>query len=882
MTAESSHSSSSTAGAPQRARGKLRVYLGAAPGVGKTYAMLGEGHRRHDRGTDVVIGFLETHGRSRTASMAVGLEMVPRRTIGYRGAEFTEMDVDAVLAREPRLALVDELAHTNVPGSRNAKRYQDVAELLDAGIDVITTVNIQHLESLNDVVHQITGVEQRETIPDAVVRAADQVELVDMTAEALRRRLAHGNVYGPEKIDAALANYFRVGNLTALRELALLWLADKVDEGLQAYRAAHGIHDTWPARERVVVALTGGGEGEALIRRGARIAARSGIGLLAVHVVRSDGLTGADPAALGLHRRLVESLGGTFHQVIGDDIATALLEFAQAENATQIVLGASSRSLLATLVGGSTSHDVVRLSGPIDVHIVTHAHAARRRGLPRLQAGLSPRRRLLGLALAAAGLPLLTVGLAASHGQLNLTSDLLGYLLLVIVVSLVGGLGPAMLAAVAASLLANYYFTPPLYTFTIAETNNLLALLVFIAVAGLVSAVVDLAARRASEAARASAESQLLATLAGTVLRGNAALPALLETVREAFGLTCVTLLEHPDDPPGSGAERRWQVVATAGGPPCRRPEDADTEVPLGDRLALAVTGRTLPARDRRVLGAVAAQAATVLEQQRLAEQAAAARPALDADRMRTALLAAVGHDLRTPLASAKAAVTSLRSDDVMLTPDEQAELLEAADVSLDRLARLVSDLLDMSRLQAGVVTVFPRRIALDELVPLVLDHLGLDHDAVTIAVPESLPTVCTDAALLERVLANLVANAIHYSPPGRPPIITGSALDGRVELRVVDHGPGIPHADRARVFAPFQRLGDHDNTVGVGLGLAVARGLTEALGGTLEPDDTPGGGLTMVVSLPCADSPGTDPPGIDPPEAHVLDDVAAEARLTP
>ncbi|HEX7443233.1 MAG TPA: histidine kinase, partial [Acidimicrobiales bacterium] len=249
MTTHSVDTQNTTTDPPARARGNLRVYLGAAPGVGKTYAMLGEGHRRHDRGTDAVIGFLETHGRARTAAMAVGLEVVPRATIGYRGAEFTEMNVDAVLARAPHLALVDELAHTNIPGSRNAKRHQDVAELLDAGIDVITTVNVQHLESLNDVVHQITGVQQQETIPDAVVRAADQVELVDMSAEALRRRLAHGNVFGPEKIDAALANYFRVGNLTALRELALLWLADKVDEGLQAYRAAYGIHDTWEARE---------------------------------------------------------------------------------------------------------------------------------------------------------------------------------------------------------------------------------------------------------------------------------------------------------------------------------------------------------------------------------------------------------------------------------------------------------------------------------------------------------------------------------------------------------------------------------------------------------------------------------------------------------
>jgi two-component system sensor histidine kinase KdpD len=826
--------------------------------VGKTYAMLGEGHRRHDRGTDVVIGFLETHGRARTAAMAVGLEVAPRRTIAYRGTEFTELDVDALLARAPRLALVDELAHTNVPGSRNAKRHQDVAELLAAGIDVITTVNVQHLESLNDVVHRITGVEQRETVPDAVVRGADQVELVDMSAEALRRRLAHGNVYGPEKIDAALANYFRVGNLTALRELALLWLADKVDDGLQAYRAAHGIHDTWEARERVVVALTGGPEGEALIRRGARIAARSGSALLAVHVLRSDGLTGSDPAALALQRRLLESRGGSFHQVIGDDVATAVLDVARAENATQIVLGASRRSLLYSVIGGSTSHDVVRMSGPIDVHIVTHEHAARRRGLPRLHAGLSSRRRLLGLAVAAAGLPLLTVGLTVGDA-LNLTTDLLGYLLLVVVVALVGGLGPALLAAVAASVLANYFFTPPVHAFTISEPNNLIALLVFVLVAGLVSAVVDLAARRAGEAARASAESQLLATLAGTVLRGRAALPALLDQVREAFGLTAVTLLERAapaQGGPGQGiGASPWQVVACSGEPPCRRPDDADTEIPLGDRLALAATGRPLAARDRRVLGAVAAQAAALLEQQRLAEQAAAARPALEADRMRSALLAAVGHDLRTPLAAAKAAITSIRTDDVTLTAGEQAELLEAADTSLDRLSRLVSDLLDMSRLQAGALSVLPGRTALAALIPAVLEHLGLDRGAVSVSMPETLPMVCTDAVLLERVLANLLANAVRFSPPGRPPAITGSALGDRVELRVVDHGPGIPTDDRTRVFAPFQRLGDHDNSTGVGLGLAVARGLTEALGGTLEPDDTPGGGLTMVVSLPTAGS---------------------------
>jgi two-component system sensor histidine kinase KdpD len=832
----------------------LRVYLGAAPGVGKTYAMLDEGRRRHDRGTDVVIAFVETHGRERIAALATGLELVPRRVIDHRGAGFAEMDLDAVLARHPQVALVDELAHTNVPGSRNPKRYQDVEALLAAGIDVITTVNIQHLESLNDVVRRITGVHQRETLPDGVVRAADQIELVDMSPEALRRRLAHGNVYAAEKVDAALANYFRVGNLTALRELALLWLADKVDEGLKAYRTAHGIHQTWEARERVVVALPGGDEGEALVRRASRIAARTGGDLLALNVVRSDGLTGADPAALEMQRRLVETLGGSFHQIIGDDVAAALLEFARAENATQVVVGASRHSRLYALLNGSTTHDVIRLSGAIDVHIVTHERAAGVWALPRLRAGLSLRRRIAGLVVAVVGLPALTVGLIAADGPLNLASDLLGYLLLVIVVAIVGGLVPALLAAVAASLLVNFFFTEPQHTFIIDEPNNVVSLVVFVLAAGLVSAVVDLAARRAGQASRASAESQLLATLAGTVLRGQAGLPALLDQVREAFSLVGVALLERV----GTAG---WSVVATTGEAACVRPEDADADVTIGDRLCLTIRGRTLAAHDRRALGAVAAQAATLLEQQRLAERADAAAPALEADRVRSALLTAVSHDLRSPLASAKAAITSLRSDDLVLAAADQAELLEAADISLDRLTHLVADLLDMSRLQAGALSVFPRRLALDELVPRVLDHLGLDAGAITLAIPEDLPTVMADAALLERVLANLVANALRYSPPGVPPAITGSVLEdpqdpeqARVELRVIDRGPGIPQADRDRVFAPFQRLGHTDNTAGVGLGLAVARGLTEALGGILEPDETPGGGLTMVISLPAAE----------------------------
>jgi two-component system sensor histidine kinase KdpD len=839
-------------------RGQLRIYLGAAAGVGKTFAMLSEGHRREERGADVVVGFAETHGRPQTAALIDGLEVVPRKRLEYRAAFFEEMDVDAVLARKPQIALVDELAHTNVPGSRNSKRWQDVAELLDAGIDVISAVNVQHLESVTDVVEQITGVVQRETVPDAVVRAADQVELVDMTAEALRRRMAHGNIYPPEKIDAALTNYFRAGNLTALRELALLWLADKVDEGLQKYRAEHDITSTWEARERVVVALTGGSEGDTLIRRAARIAARaSGGDLLAVHVTKSDGLTGANPANLARQRQLVESLGGSYHQVVGDNISEALLTFAKAENATQLVLGASRRSwLLALLTGPGIGAKTIRGSGAIDVHIVTHSQVGSRwRLLPRYRGGITTRRQIAGYVLAVALAPLGTLVLASDRTGINLTSDTLAFLVAVIVVALTGGFLPAVIAAIIASLLLNYYFTPPIHSWTISQANNALALGVFIAVGLVTSWVVDTTARKSNQAARANAESELLRTTAGSILQGQGTLDALLERTREAFGMRSASLLERLD--PASGAGRgpagEWAVVACSGDAPVTRPDDADVDVPVTDTLSLALAGRPLPADDRRVLGAFAAYAAVALDQQRLTAEAEAAKPIAAADRMRTALLAAVSHDLRSPIASAKAAITSLRSEDIDWDDADTAELLATADESLDRLTRLVGNLLDMSRLQAGALSLFPKPSGLDEIVARSLDDLGPAGREIMVDVPDTLPAVRADPAILERIVVNLTENALRYSPAGKPPLLAASALGDTVELRVVDRGPGIPEGDRERMFVPFQRLGDTDNTTGVGLGLALARGLTEAMDGTLTAEDTPGGGLTMTISLPAA-----------------------------
>jgi two-component system sensor histidine kinase KdpD len=839
-------------------RGQLRIYLGSAAGVGKTFALLNEGLRRQERGTDVVVAYVETHGRQHTAEQIGDLEVIPRARVPYRGTEFEEMDLDAVLARHPEVALVDEFAHTNVPGSRNEKRWQDVAELLDAGIDVISAMNIQHLESLNDVVEKITGVPQRETVPDAVVRAADQVEIIDMTPEALRRRMAHGNIYTADKIDAALTNYFRIGNLSALRELALLWLADKVDEGLQRYREAHDIHATWEARERVVVALTGGPEGETLIRRAARIAARSAGGdLLAVHVTSSDGLAGAHPAALAAQRRLAESLGGTYHQVVGDNVPEALLTFARAENATQLVLGVSRRGWLSSLLTGpGVSARTMRESGDIDVHMVTHSYVGRGRGLPRSRrGGLTWRRKLAGYLLAIALMPLLTLALANVRGNINLTSDMLVFLAGVVAVALVGGFIPALLAAVGGSLLLNYYFTPPFYRFTISDPNNSLALIIFVLVGLAVSTVVDTAARRTKQAARSGAESELLTTTAGSVLRGQQALSAVLDRAREAFGMDAVTLLEQQ---PGG----RWAATGTSGDQPVASPEKADVETPAGDGLVLALRGRTLPATDRRVLGAFAAYAAVALEQGRLSAAAEAARPIAEADRVRTALLAAVSHDLRTPLASAKAAVTSLRSSDIEWDAADHDELLATADESLDRLAHLVDNLLDMSRLQAGALAVFPRPADLAEIVARSLDDLGPTARAVRVSIADDLPEVAVDPGILERVIANLTANALRYSPPGAPPSLCGSALRDRVELRVVDTGPGIPEEHRDQMFVPFQRLGDTDNTTGVGLGLALSRGLTEAMGGTLEPDETPGGGLTMILSLPAVPAPADPLPG--------------------
>lgn len=830
-------------------RGELRIYLGAAPGVGKTYAMLGEAHRRLERGTDVVAAVVETHGRAKTAEMMAGIETISPRYIEYRGGSFPELDVPAVLERHPQVVLVDELAHTNTPGSKNAKRWQDVEELLDAGITVISTVNIQHLESLNDVVAQITGIEQKETIPDPIVRQASQVELIDITPEALQRRLSHGNVYASERIDAALSNYFRRGNLTALRELALLWLADQVDTALAKYRAENKITAMWEARERVVVAVTGGPESETLVRRASRIASRSTAELMVVHVVRGDGLAGLSETRMAKIRDLAKSLDASLHTVVGDDVPSALLDFAREMNATQLVVGTSRRPRWARIFEEGIGPAIVEHSGKIDVHMVTHEES--KRGFRT--ASVSPRKRRAASWLASVVVPSLicTGTLAWLDPYLDNGGESALFFVGVLLVGLLGGVAPAVLSAVLSGLLLNYFFITPRHSFTIAEPNSAITELVLLLVAVAVAVLVDGAAKRSREARRASQEAELLTLFAGSVLRG-ADLDTLLERVRETYSQRAVSMLRE-DTVDG---RVRGRIVASVGANACGTVDSADTAIEVGDdQFWMLLGGRRLAARDRRVLHAVATQAAGLIKQRELADEASRTEAIVRADELRRSLLSAVSHDLRTPLAAAKVAVSSLRAGDVAFSPEDTAELLAAIEESIDSLTALVGNLLDSSRLAAGAVHPELHRVYLEEAVQRALVSIGKGAtgffrsaiDRVKVDVGDAV--AMADAGLLERVLANLIDNALRYAPDCVVRVNAGRVGD-RVLINVIDEGPGIPHGAEEQIFGAFQRLGDHDNTTGVGLGMSVARGFVEAMGGTIAAGDTPGGGLTVVVEL--------------------------------
>ncbi|MDQ6739096.1 MAG: DUF4118 domain-containing protein [Actinomycetota bacterium] len=858
------------------ARGYLRIFLGAAPGVGKTFDLLEEAHRLVSLGEDVVVGFAMHHGRPDTAALLTGLETVSSKTIHYRGSDFEEMDIDAVLERQPATAVVDEYAHSNISGSRNAKRWQDIEELLAAGINVLSTVNIQHLASLGDVVSAITDVRQAETVPDEVVRRADQIELVDITPELLRQRLGAGKIYAPEKVDAALANYFRLGNLTALRELALLWLADRVDEGLARYRAAQGISASWPARERVVVGLTGGPEGELLIRRAARILTRvSGGDLLALHVRPSDGVMEESPAALEAQKRLITDLGGSYHVVAGEQPAVSLLEFARDVNATQIVIGVSRRRGLARLIAGVGSK-VVRDSGDIDVHMVSHSVTTAGGSGPRPR-NLSRRRIIIGLLLAIL-LPALTQLVLNLQPGLSLTTGALIQLAGAVAVALIGGLRPAVLAALWSSLLLNYFMTDPKGTLTINDPQTIVALVVFTAVSAVVAVIVDASARRAQEAARARAEATTLSELTRMAMATDDSLQPLLEQAREVFQVQSAALFTRTNevDPPpeGSTANRNhprntspapWRLAAASGGPVPASPNDGQTVEEIDPDTALVLAGRTLSAGERRLLAAFGAQVTAMRARQQLVASNRDNLRLAEGNKMRTSILRAVSHDLRTPLAGIKLGVSSLRQHNVRFSPDEQEELLATIGNYSDRLDLLVGNLLDMSRITSDSVTPLLQPLHWPDILPASLQ--GIPPDRVRIDLPANMPPVDADPGMLERVIANITENAVKYAAESDIAMVGVVGGEGEAtihgqpasELRIIDHGQGVDAEKTLAMFNPFQRLNDNPSATGIGLGLAVAKGFTEAMGGTLTAEQTPGGGLTMIIRMPL--STGTEQP---------------------
>ncbi len=816
-------------------RGTLRVYLGSAPGVGKTYHMLDEGWRRRQRGTDVVVAYVETHGRPLTEAQLRDLEVVPRVTREYRGARLSEMDLQAVLARAPEVALVDELAHTNVPGGRHEKRWEDVEDLLAAGIDVITTVNIQHLESVNDVVEAITGVTQRETVPDPFVRRAEQVELVDITPEALRRRLAHGNIYPAEAIDASLANYFRVGNLGALRELALLWLADRVEEALTRYREEHEIERAWETRERLVVGLAGGPADEGLLRRAARMAARAGAELVAVHVVGGDAESDADPDRRAM-RQLAEELGGRFRELVDDDVAGALVAFARSERATQVVVGAGHGRSWRRPRGGFVER-LVAHSRDLDVHVIaSHAAAsATPRSRRRRRAGAVSTSRGLGAAGAAlVVLPGLTVGLAAVRPSVSISTVFLAYLVVVLALASLGGVVVGVAAALAAAVLENYYFVTPIHTLSVNHVDDAVALVGYLAFAIVASMLTTSVVRRSAEARRARAEARVLSQAALAVGTSVGVLEPLLATLLDVLGASGVSLLEAS----GEGS----RVVLGVGAPSVDLA--GAVVVPVDEDHGLALEGVSLNDDDRALVAAFAGRVAVGLavvetaraEERAVAELARESRRGVLADAVRATLVREVAVARRE---------LDLAADAIGAAPAAlQRDRLTRLGHSLTHLEHLCAQLDAVRGLDAAAPVLAP--VALEDLVAAAVAAVGDDPRVVTDVEPDA--AVVTDRGAVSHALAAYLQSSLDAGGGGESVRVSAACFGARVEIAVVDR------VRRALEDGAVAR--------------AVAERLVARVGGETRVEDTPGGGRTAVIELPvefrpdAAGPPASEEPG--------------------
>src|SRR5215468_1236173 len=869
------------AAAAREQRGKLKIFLGAAPGVGKTYEMLQTARRRKAEGVDVVIGVVETHGRKETEALLEGLEVVPRRRVTYQGHALTEMDIDAVLARRPALVLVDELAHTNAPGSRHPKRYLDVEELLGAGIDVYTTVNVQHLESLNDVVAQITRVRVRETVPDRIVDAAE-VEVIDLTPDDLMQRLREGKVYIADQAERALKHYFSPGNLTALRELALRRAAQRVDAQMLTYMQEHAIAGPWAAGERLLVCVSEQPGDAQLVRYTKRVADRLHSPWTAVYIEtsRHTRLSEAERDRVAEALRLAERLGAQTLTIPGQRIADDLLAYARDNNATQIIIGKSTRSRWFEMLHGSVVHDLLRRSGDIGVHVISgtgEVVASSAVATRPVAEQFDPVPYLVSTGLVAAAL-----GVAELIAQfVTLPNISLVFLAAVLASAVQFGAGPSIVSAVLSVLCYNFFFLPPLYTFTIADPANIVALFFFLIVAVLTS---SLTARTRTQALIAQRQARTTSELYSfsQKLAGIATLDDLLwataHQIAVMLKVEVVILIPEGDGiavragfPPEdeldaadlAAARWCWDHNQSAG-------RGADT-LPGAKRLFLPLrTGRgpvgvlginrkapgpLFTPDERRLLDALSDQAAVAIERTQLAEDIDEARVLAETERLRSSLLTSISHDLRTPLASIIGTITSLRSFGKLYDDRTRDEMLATAQDEGERLNRFVANLLDMTRLDSGTIELRREMIDLSDVVGSALQRCEkiLGGHRVAVAMAPDLPMFPLDFLLMEQVLVNLLDNAAKYAPSGSAIEIAGRREGGDVVIEVRDEGPGIPPSDLERIFDKFYRVHNGDRQrAGTGLGLAICRGFVEAHGGTITAANRPDrSGALFTIRIP-------------------------------
>ncbi len=858
-------------------RARLKIFFGFAPGVGKTFDMLRSAGRLVAQGTDVVVGCVETHGRAETAALLGPLEVLPRRTVEYRGTRLDELDLDGALARRPAVLLVDELAHTNAPGGRHAKRWQDVLDLLDAGIDVHTTLNVQHVESLVDVVAQISGVRVRETVPDAVLERADEIELVDIPPDELLVRLREGKVYVPEQAERAERGFFQRGNLLALRELALRRTADRVDVDMQAWRRAHAIDTTWPASERVLVCLSPSPSSARLVRAARRMAAGLRAPWVAAYVATPTRapLTRADQERLDAHLRLAESLGAEAVTLEGPRTAEALIAYARSRNVTRIVIGKPTHARLVDRLRGSLLDELVRESGDIDV-LALSGDAAPPTDGARAPAASAPESALLAPHAYGALLVALATAVAfAGRAWFALPDLVMIYLSAIMLAAARLTRGASILVAALSVLAYDFCFVPPYFTLAVSDTHHVLTFAMMFGVGLLVSGL-TLRIRRQEQSARdRAARTASLYALSRAL--GAEASPE--QIVRVAAQQAAETLDAHativlpgpaglldlaavgPELGPEAQGVIRWSFEH---GQPAGRGTDTLPGAPAS-AFPLAAHGQVLgvlvlvpraaehrlDAAARHFVDAFLGQVAVALGRARLAREAEASALRARTEELRSSLLSAVSHDLRTPLASITGVATMLR-DGAQLGPEQRRELLDTLCGEAERLERLVGNLLDMTKVESGALRVKREWFPLDEVVGAALARVegALADRPVAVRVPDDLPLVSADPLLVEQLLINVLENAAKYTPAGSPLELEARATAAAIELEIADRGPGLPPDGAERIFEKFQR-GPQVSGSGAGLGLAIARGIARAHEGTLTAHDRAGGGAVFTLRLP-------------------------------